>query len=68
VTDAQVHVEPALLSVAEAAERLGMAERTLRNWMAQEDFPLHRLRRGCRWALSARQVQRYLDGEIEIPA
>lgn len=57
--------DPALLSVVEAAERLGMSERALRTWMAAEDFPLRRLRRGRRWALSAKQVERYLNAELE---
>lgn len=60
-----VKADPALLTVAEAAERLGMAERTLRTWMSEPDFPLRRLRRGRRWALSARQVEMYVDGELE---
>ena len=60
--------DPALLSVAQAAERLNMSERALRDWMATDDFPLRRLRRGQRWALSARQVERYMDAELEPAA
>lgn len=58
-------VDPALLSVAEAAGRLGMSERALRTWMATHEFPLRKLRRGQRWALSAKQVERYLNAELE---
>ena len=40
--------DPALLSVAQAAERFKMSERAFRYWMAADDFPLRRLRRGQR--------------------
>lgn len=60
--------DPALLTVSAAADRLGMSERSLRDWMGQPGFPLKVLRRGRRSALSSKQVQRYCDAELEASA
>ena len=57
--------DPALLSVAQAAEKFGMSRKSLNVWMLQDDFPLRILKRGSRLALSARQMSRYMDGELE---
>lgn len=55
---------PSVLTVAETAARLRMGERTLYDWIASGNCPLTVLRIGSRMRFSAREVQRFTDGEL----
>jgi len=48
-----------LLSVAETAERLGIAVQTLRNWISQKRVPYVKL--GRRTLFDPRQIERWLS-------
>jgi excisionase family DNA binding protein len=56
--------DPHLLSVAEAAPLLRIAERSLYAWIASGECPLPILRRGRRLALSTRSIQLYNAAEL----
>jgi excisionase family DNA binding protein len=54
-----------LLSVAEAARRLGVARTTLQRWIRRDGYPAARLRRGRRWVYGVTLPPRFHAGRSE---
>ena len=55
-----------LLSVARAAELLGVTESTAYRWLRQGDLP-GAVRVGGRWYVRRRVLEAWMYGELEVP-
>ena len=56
-----------LITTAEAAHQLGVAEKSVRNWLWAGNWPLRpvRMGRAIRWRQS--DIDRVIAGEITVP-
>lgn len=51
-----------LISISEAARQLGIAEKTARNWISSDRFPVLTVRLGSRRMVRVIDLQEFVDG------